>query len=82
MPNPQTFDEGVRQYAEAVRIAYQQEGDVPKALARVADLRTYIRRLPTNSGIDKDFRLDQIETKALASESTVPETEVDGESHD
>ena len=63
-------------------MAYQQEGDIVKARAAVADLRAHIFSLPTSCGINKHFRIEQAEAKALSLQPTITESSVNGESHD
>lgn len=66
MSEPKTFEEGLQRYAEAVKLAYQEQGSVPKALAAVSELRTSILNLPSQHGISRHFRIEQTETKVLA----------------
>lgn len=79
---PNTFDEGVAVYARAVGEAYRQTGDISKTRDRVKELRNRILSLPSEHGISKHFRLDQVEAKAISEHTAIQEAEIVGESHD
>lgn len=81
-----TFDEGIPRYVEAIRKAYQEEGDIEKAREKVQDLRRHILSLPSRCGINRLFRLAQAENKVVEGQTveaaTIQVAEVVGESHD
>lgn len=80
--HPKSFDEGLPQYVEALCMAYQQTGDIPSACSKVSALREFTLNLPTDCGINKHFRIEQAETKALKSQPAIKEAPLNGESHD
>lgn len=82
MDSPTTFDEGLPKYVQAIRMAYQEEGDIAKAREKVADLRAYILTLPTQCGISKWFRVEQAETQVAEKQTVIQATVAAGDSHD
>lgn len=76
MNAPQSFDAALPGYKQALTAAFQQTGCPVAALEAVAELRGRVIALPTHVGINKHFRLEQIESQLLHGKAAITSTPV------